>query len=747
MSVSQRGRLVRYSGRLAVYVHSAQRLPGQYFDPPLGYGEVVRFQALLEDPGYYAIPGVSDFRDVLWEQGILHQVRLKSRLQLERTGAPAGNPLLRLLFGYRAAFENFCREHFTVIQFKLIISLFLGHKKLLEEPDLNAIKQLGILHVFVVSGFHVSVVVIVLHLLFRWWGLLGHLLTLAGLWGYVLLVGLSPPVLRSGLMMTFFYLLILVGLSRQFLNSLGVSALVILCAAPVALYSASFQFTYLCLCAIGLFVIPANEYVRAVSLGFLDYRSERVVATREAAAILRRRVRFLLEEKLDRLPVRPARLVLRGTGQLTGYFLALACCTWFVQLTTVPLSLYYSNLWNWTQGVTNMIFVPLFSLFIPLCLALFLTFWLPQIQPLISAVGFYADFLNWLMTRLEPLSWTTYLPQPRLSEMVVYFILFLGSYYLSRLLKAWWRIFLRVFGMASPLVFFVFAAQSGFRPQGVLQITMLDVGQGESMHIRYPDGSDALLDTGGFLRPETGSSQFVGERLVSRYLWEQRARRLEYVLLSHPHADHIQGFSFVKRVFPVSMLFIHDYLPDYRGPPLRRLQAGDLFAVAGVHHQILHPPAHRSGRIVADTNNASIVLLLHYGKFSMLFTGDINATVERELAGRLPRVTVLKVGHHGSGSSTSDELLASTRPELAFISAGRKNVFGHPSPKVLNRLRRSEIQALSTPDWGTLRLETDGHQWRVLHYSVEERKFRHVEQVNRSGLHQLARPFQSKQTN
>ena len=117
---------------------------------------------------------------------------------------------------------------------------------------------------------------------------------------------------------------------------------------------------------------------------------------------------------------------------------------------------------------------------------------------------------------------------------------------------------------------------------------------------------------------------------------------------------------------------------------------------------------------------------LRYRKFTMLFTGDIERTAEQHLDSLLETVTVLKAAHHGGRDSNTAQLLERTRPQLVLISAGRRNAFGHPSAATVKRLRKMGIPYLTTGDWGSLRITTDGSSWRTLHYSVKEKQFRPV---------------------
>ena len=308
-------------GHIALWVYSSRAAPETFFDPALTYGEIVRFSSTLEPPPHFAIPGVADYRNFFWQQGLLHQARLKSPLQLYRSGHWEGNPVLDLIYGYADRFESFCRKNFNESHLKLILSLFLGRKKVLDPAEKDRIRELGIYHLFVISGFHVSLLLLVMHFLLRSWGLGGRLLTLIAMWSYVMLVGSSPPVLRAGLMATIFYLLTFFGLFRQFLNTLGIAAILILALSPISLHSPSFQFSFLCLLAIGIFVLPSASLTGKACRGFGDFFTGRVITGHNREDQVRRRVRFFLEEKFQFYPRRVARCGLSRSRKIIMLFL------------------------------------------------------------------------------------------------------------------------------------------------------------------------------------------------------------------------------------------------------------------------------------------------------------------------------------------------------------------------------------------------------------------------------------------
>ncbi|RPJ57979.1 MAG: DUF4131 domain-containing protein [Acidobacteria bacterium] len=715
LELRQQGRgLADYPGRIAVYVRKSQ-----FGDVTrLRYADVIRFESFLEPPPFYETPGVLDYREYLWQQGILHVARLKSPLQIRLQGLYRPRYWLRPIFQYTARFEDCCRAQMSPRQRQFLESLFLGRSKSLQEIDIEALKRLGILHIFVVSGSHVSLVLLYLHFCFGWLGAAGRIATLAGVWSYILIVGCSAPVLRSGIMATLLYLLLSSGLGRQFLNGLGISALLLLAWFPPSLKSSSFQLSYLSLCAIGLFVLPLQRPVRIVTGGVASAFSATVSVCRAPEYKAQRWIRYLLEARLNFIPRRPVVRVVPAAGWLATYLADISLCSLFVPLLLLPACLFYSNLWTWSQVFSNILLVPLFGVAVPLCLLLFLAFWLPGSSILAWITGCYGDFLLNLIDRLSTKVWVDYLPQPSSLETACYLIAFPAAFFL---LRGRWKLL----AFASPVVLFlILNLRTACHPPDRLTVTVLDVGQSESIHLRYPGGQDALIDTGGSLLGGGATGDFIGQRIVSRYLWHEHCRHLEYILLTHSHADHSGGYRFVSTAFPASRLYFGVWEEAYRGQLCRQLRAGEFFRISGVDHHVLYPAQNPTA--IRNKNNQSVVLLLRYRDFTLLLTGDIEQDVEQELAGTIPRVTVLKLAHHGGRFSNSRPWLQATAPRLALISAGRKNPFGHPSPHTLQRLSELGINVLSTSQVGTIRIETDGSRWWASRYSSETGQFEPV---------------------
>jgi competence protein ComEC len=257
---------------------------------------------------------------------------------------------------------------------------------------------------------------------------------------------------------------------------------------------------------------------------------------------------------------------------------------------------------------------------------------------------------------------------------------------------------------------------SATHPDGKLRVDFLDVGQGDSALITMPDGTTLLVDGGG---NTNDAARRIGETVVSEFLWWRGLSQIDYVLATHADADHIDGLNDVLKNFSVSVALIargpaDD--PEFQkfsqtltetGTYFETIQAGDVIRFDEVEVDVLWPPAGGD----TSTNNDSIVLRIQFGERSILLTGDIEQATERSLiASQLQlRTDVVKVAHHGSKTSSTDGFVLATRPSLAIISVGRNSRFGHPHREVVDRWQSNGATVLTTGEYGTISITTDGH--------------------------------------
>lgn len=558
----------------------------------------------------------------------------------------------------------------------IVEALLLGRRERLDPEVRERFVRSGLIHLLAISGMHVGLLAGALLLgatVLRLPRRAGAVGTLALVWVYLFAIGAPPSAVRAGVMLSLGLVGRLLQRPHAVAPVIAAAALVILALDPLAALEPGFQLSFAGVCG----VIAAGRWARTGLPG----------------AVRRRR-----------WARHGAEAVLVSSGAF---------------LFTAPITAFHFGGIAPVAVVANLPAVPLMGLaVVATALAAVVSPLLPPVAALLAdAAGVALDLLGdvaLLATRVPHGFLEVHRPGPR---EVAAFCAAAGALALARRARAPVRVPVAA-GAAAAVLLLLPAATRGTG----LEIHFLDVGQGDAVALRTPAGRWVLVDAG----PRTEHAD-AGEKRVLPFLRARGVGRIELLVLTHPHSDHIGGAPAVLRALAVGRL-MEPGLPvgsplyletlrvaEERGVPWTAARAGRRVDVDGVKLEFLWPYDDYLDA-PPDANDISAVVRVRYGEFALLLTGDVPEHVEHRLVereGAALGAQILKLGHHGSRTSSSAELLAAVRPELGVVSAGRRNRYGHPSPEVLERLEERGIPVARTDREGTLsvRVAPDTRTW------------------------------------
>lgn len=659
-------------------------------EKPPGFGDIVAFKASVKSIRNFMNPGAFDYERFLKLKGIFGTAYADTRnVTILTPGAQTGFflPLIRKIERVRNQYYYFVLNRTGDSDTgEILASLVTGKKETLSSDIRDLFSKAGISHLLAISGLHLSIVGFLFFSFFYWVfsflpqalisgrsKKMAGVLTLVPLTGYAVFTGFSPATQRAFLMVTILLFSFISEREKDIVSSLSVAGILILLLDSAALFSISFQLSFMAV----VFIIYGVSLASKVS--------------------------FFPKSKM----------VARTGGMIW--------VTLFAGMGTFPLAAHYFNIVSAIAPVSNLIFIPVIGFIIlPLGLVSCLCFsYLPGVATVIIHVCH--ALISFSVTGAEiltslPFSWSRVNTWDWVCILVIYlmfaalFLLLKGRRRSSALLLAT--------GLVMLTVMFSNDLQEKTEKPG-LRITVMDVGQGSSALIQTPEGKTILVDGGGF--SDTASFD-TGRYIIAPFLWRKKIQCLDYVILSHPESDHLNGLIFILENFLVGSLIKNQ--DEKKSRNYRRLvetclqrniriwspsqislkETVLLFFDSGNHED------------PKDFNNNSLVFKLMYKDFSMLFSGDILTDREERLAGneKIDLCSdILLCPHHGSSSSSSKFFLDKVRPKSVIVSCGRYNKYDFPHSSVLKRYGDMGIPLFRTDENGAIFISSDGRDHHI----------------------------------
>jgi competence protein ComEC len=731
--------------RLSFTINADQPLP-----PDLHAGDEVTVLTEAKQPQVFKDEGAFDRRAYLAQQNIDLVATLRAPELMQRLSVATPTAATRLARARRRLRDELDELFAGTPQVAGVLrAMLLGDRSFVDRDEAADFQKTGVFHVLVVAGLHVGALAFSLYWLCRklrlspmWTAAL----TLTALFAYIAVVEQRAPVLRATMMATIVVLGGFFFRQLDLLNSAALAGLVLLVARPLALRDSSFQLTFVAIGCIAGLALPwlektAQPYARALR-GWRDVTRD--AAHEPRATQFRIDLRSVAHWVSSRLPQRLGKAAedsLAGGLSLTLRVWELLVLTLVLQMGMLPLMARDFHRVTLSGPLVNLAAVPLTGVVVPLgflTLAGGLLF-----QPLGKILAAPLAWLTVLLVHIVQWfahfpRWSYRIPAPPLWLVVTFLsaaVLLAAAMRLERpsLRHKAWAIGAAWTASALAVAIFPFGPQW---MKGKLEVTILDVGQGDSLFVVFPRGRTMLIDGGGALGGFPGHEEHngidPGEEAVSPYLWSRGFQKLDVVALTHAHQDHLGGLTAILDSFRVGKLWIGrevsstslkklEELAREKKIPIEHELRGRSFSWDGVEGDFLWPEIAPEEVALSPKNNDSLVLRLHYGSRNVLLPGDAEKQSEQEMLVEnnvdSMHADVLKVGHHGSKNSTTPEFLAAVQPRVGIISSGEGNSYGHPSPELLERLERAGVRILRTDRDGAVHVFTDGTRLEITCFS------------------------------
>lgn len=618
-----------------------------YNNPSLELGQAIEIKGELKIPNENTNPLLFNYRKYLLGNNIEFQLtgNLKTlRIQEEK-----------ISFKYRLQESFYQRVDTQFSSLKpqnanTIKGLMLGSRMNEDNGEYDKYKELGIAHILAISGLHIGIIAgfcIYILSIVGFKRKYNFLITLSILWVYGFLIGFPPSTLRALIMFTTILVSKLWNKPYDFLNILAFSFIISLAINPFWIFSIGFQLSYIATISLGL-ILPK------LKAGVYPHKSKITDSFLSVLAV-----------NIGIFPIQ------------SFYFNEFPIYTFISNIGVLPIATI--NLILGFLNIISDIFSPLLDLFL-------------------TIQGLVVDFIYKLPFR------TLYLSSLELGEILLYYIIIMVALDIKKINTIKTNIKKTIF---ISLLFSLLIVSLDSMKASNLEIDFIDVGQGDSMLIKK-DQTKYLIDTGGTVFGDFD----VGKRILLPYLVKTGNRDIEGVIITHFDKDHYGALESVINNINIEQVLVGSDIPDLilkqklidLKIPVAKIAKGSSIIIDNNTRLDVLYPEYNIRPSKKENDNSLVILLESYGK-RILFTGDIEAPVERKLVSQgIESVDILKIPHHGSKSSSTDDFISMLSPQVSIISVGRNNSYGHPSKEVVQRLENLGTKIYRTDTMGLIKV-------------------------------------------
>ncbi len=641
-------------------------------------GNRISFKGIFSQARSIRNPGEFDYKKHLLSKGItgiIVSYQDSSYIVLSR----GTNFYLNLIFKVRKYLDEIIHKTHNKETAGLLRGLLLADRSEIDYETKQNFINAGVIHILAVSGLHVGYVLLFFVVVFGRFNLyLRSVFIIAGIFSFMLITGVPASVFRATLMASIIIFAFLTNRSTNLLNSIALSAVIILTIQPQQIFNPGFQLSYSAVSAIAL-IYP------------------------------------IIQREIHQIKIQ---------NEIVKKILLFIGVSLSAQIGTLPFTVAYFNKISLIALLANLIVIPLAALIVGLGIITILvgsiSIWIASFS------GITNNFITALMFKATNFSGSLDYSYIRINNyslidgLIFYSFLGLFIYGMNRISKPAIKILFTIFIFLNIYVFSALDNKEVLE-KGKLNVLMIDVDQGDSFLIKFPNGKTALIDAG-----KSDAFFDMGEKVIIPLLDNLGIKQLDYGFISHFDNDHYGGFYSLIANQRIKEVFLPK--PDSSTKSIRFNKFLDELKVPKkVYHKEKLIIGNTAIYILNDTtvkyfdklssNDRSGVKKIVYGKKSFLFLGDVEIPAERYYSKFYRNILdsdVLKVGHHGSKTGSSEEFLNAVSPEISLISAGIKNKFGHPSEIVLERLKKMNSKILRTDSAGAVLLQSDGNEIKVI---------------------------------